>query len=130
MPRGAKKVPFRAGAPAQVLPRKDAKPIYPDPELIPGKYPRAWPVEVYAQADGSYDFEFCFGGAWHRLPLSVLDHAATEVSVSCGADVSQFNYAKGVALLLAALEKHNWTVLPPRRAPVVDPTHDRRSQDA
>jgi hypothetical protein len=82
------------------------------------------------QPDGSYDFEFCLNGQWHRLPLSALDHAATEVSITAGADVAPLNYAEGVALLLAALDKHNWLVRPPHREPAARSIHDKQFQDA
>jgi hypothetical protein len=92
--------------------------------------PRAWPIEVCAQPNGSYDFEFCLNGQWHRLPLSALDHAATEVSITAGADVAPLNYAEGVALLLAALDKHNWLVRPPHREPAAHSIPDKQFQDA
>jgi hypothetical protein len=83
------------------------------PALIPGRYPRAWPVETFGREDGTCDFAFVFHGKWHRLPESALEHAATEVSVSSGAVVSTLNYVRGVALLLTALEGQKWVVLAP-----------------
>ena len=52
------------------------------PSLIPGLYPRAHPVEVFARPDGSVDYAFVWEGEWHLLPESALEHAATEVSAS------------------------------------------------
>src|SRR4051794_25162918 len=80
------------------------------PALIPGKYPRAWPIEVFGRDDGECDFAFVFHGDWCRLPIEAVDHAAVELGCACGMYVDPLNYASGVALLLAALEKHGWRV--------------------
>src|ERR1700681_699889 len=74
------------------------------PALIPGKYPRAWPIETFGREDGSLDFAFVFHGRWHRLPESVCEHAAVEVGIAAQAYIEPLNYARGVALFLAALE--------------------------
>src|ERR1700726_4087662 len=79
------------------------------PALIPGKHPRAWPIETFGREDVSLDFAFAFHGRWHRLPESVCEHAAVEVGVSAGAFVSPLNYATAVALFLTALERHGWS---------------------
>lgn len=115
-----------AGAPGTET-KVTIRPVYPNPKLIRGEYPRAWPIEVLTRADGSQDFEFCLDGEWHRLPLSAVEHAATEVAIASCADIPPLNYAQGVALLLAALRKQNWLVRPPRLAD--DPNYDRHSQD-
>jgi hypothetical protein len=100
------------------------RPTYPDPKLIPGKYPRAWPIEVHGHADGTGDFGFCLDGEWQRLPLSALYHAVTEVSVAEQVCISPLSYAQGVALLLVALRKQGWVVLPPHREPASGPKCD------
>lgn len=97
-----------------------------EPALIPGKYPRAWPIETFGREDGSLDFAFVLHGKWHRLPESVCEHAAVEIGIQAGAFVSPLNYATGVALFLTALEKHGWVVVAPNAS---DPMRDTRSQD-
>jgi hypothetical protein len=94
--------------------------------LEPGKYPRAEPIEIYGHTDGSADFEFVLDSEAHRLPLSVVEHAAVEVGIAARAYIDPLNYAQGVALFLAALRKQSWTVLPPRPVPVPDPKRDMR----
>lgn len=83
------------------------------PELIPGHYPRAWPVETCAHTDGSVSYAIAFDGAWHLLPEAALEHAAHEVGVSSDALVTPANYARGVALLLTALRRCGWAVEAP-----------------
>lgn len=83
------------------------------PALVPGQYPRAWPIEVFGRPDGSLDFAFVFDGKWHVLPESACEHAAVEVGCLAGCYVSPINYASGVALFLTALGRHGWRVLPP-----------------
>lgn len=97
------------------------------PALVPGKYPRAHPIEVFGREDGSVDFAFVFNGKWHLLPQSVCEHAAVEVGIQAGAFVSQINYASAVALFLTALEKHKWTVVAPKDS---DPILDTLNRDA
>lgn len=84
------------------------------PELRPGYYPRAHPIEVFGNEDGSCDFAFVWKGKWHRLPLSSVDHAAVEIGISAEAYVSPLNYATGVVFFLAALERLGWYVSPPK----------------
>jgi hypothetical protein len=96
------------------------------PALIPGKYPRAWPIEIFGREDGSLDFAFVFHGKWYLLPEGVCEHAATEVGMSAGAIVSPLNYATGVVLFLTALERQGWVVVP-SNAP--DSILDTRIQD-
>jgi hypothetical protein len=96
------------------------------PVLIPGKYPRAWPIETFGREDGSVDFAFVFHDRWHRLPESACAHAAVEVGISAGAFVAPLNYATGVALFLTALERQGWIVLAPN-AP--DSILDTQTQD-
>lgn len=84
-----------------------------EPALIPGQYPRAWPIEVYGREDGSCDFEFVLDGKWHRLPLTAADHAAAEVGTASRTYISPLNYAKSAAIFLTALRRNGWTVSPP-----------------
>ncbi len=86
------------------------------PALIPGKYPRAWPIEIFGRDDGGRDFAFVFRGEWHRLPMEAVDHAAVEVGCAARAYVDPLNYAGAVGLFLAALEKYGWTVVAPERS--------------
>jgi hypothetical protein len=96
------------------------------PALIPGQYPRAWPIETFGREDGSRDFAFVLRGEWLRLPESVCEHAAVEVGIQAGAFVSPLNYAAGVALFLTALERQGWVVLAPNAS---DPKRDMHRQD-
>lgn len=95
------------------------------PELIPGVYPRAHPVEVFGRR-GGLDIAFVFDGKWRRLPDDSYKHAATEVSRHSEASISAEDYASGAAFFLTALRKHGWIVLPPS-APY--PVLDMPSQD-
>jgi hypothetical protein len=98
--------------------------------LEPGKYPRAEPIEVYGQADGSADFEFVLNGKICRLPLSAVEHAAVEVGIAAGAYISPLNYAQGVAVFLAALDKQEWLVRPPHHGFAIDSIRDKQIPDA
>jgi hypothetical protein len=96
------------------------------PELIPGVYPRAHPVEVFWRS-GGLDIAFVFDGKWRRLPDGAYKHAATEVSRHSETSISAEDYASGAAFFLTALRKNGWVVLPPT-AP--DSVLDMPSQDA
>jgi hypothetical protein len=95
------------------------------PALIPGKYPRAWPIEIFGREDGSVDFAFVWKGKWRRMPLSVVEHAAVEVGIAAEAYIDPLNYAQGAALFLAALEKQRWLIAAPNEH---DPMLDMQSQ--
>jgi hypothetical protein len=94
------------------------------PELIPGVYPRAHPVEVFWRGSG-LDIAFVFDGEWRRLPDGAYKHAATEVSRHSETSISAEDYASGAAFFLAALRKNGWVVLPPTSDAVLDmPSQD------
>src|SRR6202035_738846 len=94
------------------------------PELVPGIYPRAHPVEVFGRG-GGLDIAFVFDAKWHRLPDSAYKHAATEVARRAGASISAEDYASGAAFFLTALRNYGWVVLPPTAPTLHMPSQDK-----
>jgi hypothetical protein len=82
-----------------------------EPELEPGSYPRALPVEVFGRK-GGLDIAFIFDRKWRRLPDSVFEHAAVEVGRQCGKEVTAEDYAAGAAFFLTALRRAGWDISP------------------
>jgi hypothetical protein len=101
--------------------------LAPVPSLVPGRYPRAWPVEEFTLPDGSSQFAVALDGVWNLIPETALQHAAFEVGVSSDAVITTANYARGVALLVTALRKCGWVV----EAPIASRSNpDRHSRGA